>query len=72
MIQITTLHTILSNKGLGSVSLASIIGPTPYSLIYLLKEAKVSIELGTTDNGPCVVFWGLDAYTPEDKAAGSN
>ena len=42
--------------------------PTQYDMIHMLRDTKVSIELTTTKDGPCIVFWGLDADTTKDKA----
>ena len=45
--------------------------PTEFDMLHMLRDTKVSIELGTTAAGPCIVFWGLDANTPADRAAAS-
>ena len=39
------------------------------ALIHMMRDAKVSVELGTMEAGPKIVFWELDAYTPDDRAA---
>lgn len=38
------------------------------NIMYWMRDAKVSVELVTMSDGPTIVFWGLDAFTAEDKA----
>ena len=42
--------------------------PNKFHLLHMLRDVKVSVELGTMSDGPCIVVWGLDADTPKDKA----
>ena len=71
---VTTFHNILMRKSipLVNVKIGDMICPTPYHLIRMLRECKISVELGTTDNGPCVVFWGLDAMGPDKSPTPSS
>ena len=46
--------------------------PNKFHLLHMLRDVKVSVELGTTSDGPCIVFWGFDANTPADRQAAAD
>ena len=60
----------------GGIDIASLVKvideiPNKFHLLHMLRDVKVSVELSTTSDGPCIVFWGFDANTPADRAAAS-
>ena len=58
---------------IGGIDIANVVKTTDeirnkFYLLHMLRDVKVSVELGTMSDGPCIVVWGLDADTPKDKA----
>lgn len=64
---ITTVYNALMSKELAGYNVGSMLLTNPYDLIYMLRDSKVSIELKTTSNGPCVVMWGIDVLGPDES-----
>ena len=62
----------ISGIDIGSLVKATHEIPTKFHLLHMLRDVKVSVELSTTSNGPCIVFWGFDANTPEDRDAAAS
>ena len=43
--------------------ITALLSMSEVNILYWMRDAKVQIELGTMEDGPCVIFWGLDADT---------
>ncbi len=68
---ITAVYNALMAKELAGYKVGTMILSNPYDLIHMIRDAKVSIDLKTTSNGPCVVMWGIDVLGP-DKSPSNN
>ena len=67
---VNTIYNLLKSKEIMGIQVAGMIIPSQVAMIHLLRDAKVSIELGTMEDGPSIVFWGLDATTPAERQDG--
>lgn len=68
---VDSIYAVLSSKNMDfTVAKLDLAGPTglirnKLSLIYFIRDMKFSVTLTTKEEGPCMVFWGLDAMGPE-------
>ena len=64
---ISAIFGRLLSVEVANMKVAGLIFPHEIDMLHKLRDAQVTIELTTMQEGPCVVFWGLDAYTADDK-----